>query len=146
MSRSDKIRAERNEYYLLRDNIKLACDKLLIGTNNLRDVSQEVVNAYSIDGVSADAGELIKQHKDLEGIYNSLKWTVLPEINRNIDRLSSLLEDAIIAETLEISSVATVSAAPKLAAKISPKAVVRPAAKPVARPAVNKGGPRNVLY
>jgi len=82
------------DYKNLLRNMKSVKDRLGNAYSFLNDSTDNVSNAYSIDGTSADGGYLKDRLQEIASLYNSLKYTIIPRIERKIEDLEIAIEEA----------------------------------------------------
>ncbi len=89
MSNDEKKRYYNNLLYytrIVRDNLGNALSYINAAKSNMAD-------AYSIDDAAADNGYLSSQYSDINTLYTSLRYTIIPKIEEEIKKL-----DAVAAE------------------------------------------------
>jgi hypothetical protein len=85
MSNEDKIRYYKNLLYYVR----LVRDNLGNAMSYVNDIKSNMADAYSIDDSAADDGYLSSRYSDINTLYNSLRYTIIPRIEREIDALEA---------------------------------------------------------
>lgn len=88
-----QVQGNRNNYYELRDKVKLIIKDLTESHNKLTLVSKKIVNFYSVDGISGDDNFLDNTRKDINDMCIYLENSILPEIERKINELSNQIEN-----------------------------------------------------
>lgn len=104
MNQSDILKKKRQKYFDLLDKIQDTCYGLDRGISQLDEVTNKVANGYMIDDAGADHGYLQDTANTARKIHNQLSYTVIPEINKKISRLTDQISDALLAEQVEGSS------------------------------------------
>ncbi len=96
MSIIDGLYKKRNEYYNLKSQVEISINLLRESINKMNNVSQKVGQGYSIDGNSADNGELVNIGNNINYIYEKLNNVILPKINVKIKELNNQIENGLL--------------------------------------------------
>lgn len=100
MEQSDILRRKKQQYIDLLEQISRTCQQLDTGIKNLDNISGQTVQAYSIDGQSADHNYLVNTANQARQIHNHLAYSVMPAIEQQINILGEQIADAIVKESL----------------------------------------------
>lgn len=100
MASSRELISKRNKYYALRDDVNNILSQTLKTYSSLTN-ADKLKDAFTIDGESADNGEISDIRADIGNVNDKLKNVVIPEINNKIDSLSRQIEQALAREEQE---------------------------------------------
>ncbi len=90
----DLLSKRKNEYYNLKDQVEISDNLIRAAFDKLSNVSKRVNAGYSIDGVSADNGNLLDIENDLRIVYERFYKVILPLIDTKLKQINDQLEIA----------------------------------------------------
>ena len=88
-----KLNDEYQKFITLKNQLNLIKKYLKESVNNLSDVSNKVINGYSIDLASGDNGFLEKTRKSVKEIYDYLDDVVIADIENKLKNISNEIEN-----------------------------------------------------
>ena len=84
----DQYRVKKH-YMNLRSNVNVTINRLRAAINYLDNIKSDFTNYYSVDAMEADSNKIDISKRELEQRVKYLTERVVPEINRQINKLSS---------------------------------------------------------
>lgn len=88
----ESLREDKKDYERLLEDMRYVRDRLNGAYSSLNDSVDDVPRAYSIDESSADDGYLKNRSQEIESLYNSLVYTIIPRIEGEIRALGEEIE------------------------------------------------------
>ena len=88
------LKNDLRRYNILKDDLKLLKSSLKKSIDATMDADQRLDSYYSINNASADNGALASLKSKLQSKYNTLISSVMPEVDREIVRLTKEIAQA----------------------------------------------------
>lgn len=88
------LKNDLRRYNALKDDLKLLKSTLKMSIDAMVDADQRLESYYSVNNASADNGAIASLKSKLQSKYNTLISSVMPEVDREIARLTREIAQA----------------------------------------------------